>query len=315
MFSPRELSFFEKLFEMESGYVLDFSRDGLKNFIRDSVNLDVFTVDYLNYVKRRFGTDSMSNVLKYFWETEDFNKTLKLISDLVDYYESEYYGEENKVAEAKIILNRYYDSVKVKDDFSDEKRIIDLINEINHIINERQPVFALDKLHTLTHSIFRHICDSHNISYTKHVGIDSIFKKYVQFLEKNNFIEILNDVELLRKYVNHCKKRNIDIIVMKVMSQKKFSIALDDLEDTEILGYDCMAGDNVSYLIEVFEDDNIQSFDNIKKLLNQNGLLNSYEEVENFIQIRNELLQQGLNLEDYWEAIPVKLSLIDYNSI
>lgn len=102
---------------------------------------------------------------------------------------------------------------------------------------------------------------------------------------------------------------------MKVMSQKKFSIALDDLEDTEILGYDCMAGDNVSYLIEVFEDDNIQSFDNIKKLLNQNGLLNSYEEVENFIQIRNELLQQGLNLEDYWEAIPVKLSLIDYNSI
>ena len=43
--------------------------------------------------------------------------------------------------------------------------------------------------------------------------------------------------------------------------------------------------------------------------------INSYEEVENFIQIRNELLQQGLNLEDYWEAIPVKLSLIDYNSI
>lgn len=214
MFSPRELSFFEKLFEMESGYVLDFSRDGLKNFIRDSVNLDVFTVDYLNYVKRRFGTDSMSNVLKYFWETEDFNKTLKLISDLVDYYESEYYSEENKVAEAKIILNRYYDSVKVKDDFSDEKRIIDLINEINHIINERQPVFALDKLHTLTHIIFRQICDSHNISYTKHEGIDSIFKKYVQFLEKNNFIEskmsktIFRNIGTLLSQFNEIRNNN-----------------------------------------------------------------------------------------------------------
>ena len=106
---------------MEFGYVLDFSRDGLKNFIRDSVNLDVFTVDYLNHVKRRFGTDSMFNVLKYFWETKDFNKTLKLISALVDYCESEYYCDENKVDEARIILNRYYDSVKVKDDFSDEK--------------------------------------------------------------------------------------------------------------------------------------------------------------------------------------------------
>lgn len=41
MFSPRELSFFEKLFNMKSGYVLNFSRDELKNFIRDSVNLDV----------------------------------------------------------------------------------------------------------------------------------------------------------------------------------------------------------------------------------------------------------------------------------
>ena len=66
MFSPRELSFFEKLFNMESGYVLDFSRDGLKNFIRDSVNLDVFTVDYLNRVKKRYRTDSMANILNIF---------------------------------------------------------------------------------------------------------------------------------------------------------------------------------------------------------------------------------------------------------
>ena len=63
MFSPRELSFFENLFNMESGYVLDFSRDGLKNFIRDSVNLDVFTVEYSNQVKKRYRTDSMANTL------------------------------------------------------------------------------------------------------------------------------------------------------------------------------------------------------------------------------------------------------------
>ena len=189
MFSPRELSFFEKLFNMESGYVLDFSRDGLKNFIRDSVNLDVFTVDYLNQVKKRYRTDSMANTLKYFWETEDFSKTLKLISDLVDYYEFEYYGDENEVIEAKIILNRYYNPVKIKNDFSDEKRIIDLINEINYIIDERQPIFALVELHTLTHNIFRRLCDSHNISYTKTDGIDSLFKKYVQFLNQNNYIE------------------------------------------------------------------------------------------------------------------------------
>ena len=189
MFSPRELSFFEKLFNMESGHVLDFSRDGLKNFIRDSVNLDAFTLDYSNHVKKRFRTDSMANTLKYFWETEDFDKTLKLVSDLVDYYEYEYYGDENEVADAKIILNRYYSPVKIKNDYSDEKRIIDLINEINHIIDERQPIFAVDKLHTLTQFIFRQICDSHNITYKKTDGIDLLFKKYVQFLNQNNYIE------------------------------------------------------------------------------------------------------------------------------
>ena len=179
-------------------------------------------------------------------------------------------------------------------------------NTVFGIVDARGTVLASSSIKTCKHAkIEDYISELH----------EELTKLIEMAFEKNNFIEILNDVELLRKYVNHCKKRNIDIIVMKVMSQKKFSIALDDLEDTEILGYDCMAGDNVSYLIEVFEDDNIQSFDNIKKLLNQNGLLNSYEEVENFIQIRNELLQQGLNLEDYWEAIPVKLSLIDYKSI
>lgn len=188
MFSPRELSFFEKLFNMESGYVLDFSRDGLKNFIRDSVNLDVFTVDYLNQAKKRYRTDSMANTLKYFWETADFSKTLKLVSDLVNYYESEHYGDENEVSESKIILNRYYNPVKIKNDFSDKKRIIDLINEINYIIDERQPI-ALVELHTLTHNIFRRICDFHNISYTKTDGIDSLFKKYAKFLNHNNYVE------------------------------------------------------------------------------------------------------------------------------
>ena len=112
MFSPRELSFFEKLFNMESGHVLDFSRDGLKNFIRDSVNLDAFTLDYSNHVKKRFRTDSMANTLKYFWETEDFDKTLKLVSDLVDYYEFKdtiYFN--NKISNNKI--NKLYNAKEV----------------------------------------------------------------------------------------------------------------------------------------------------------------------------------------------------------
>ena len=73
--------------------------------------------------------------------------------------------------------------------FQTKKRIIDLINEINYIIDERQPIFALVELHTLTHNIFRRLCDSHDISYTKTDGIDSLFKKYTKFLNQNNYVE------------------------------------------------------------------------------------------------------------------------------
>ena len=73
-----------------------------------------------------------------------------------------------------------------------------------------------------------------------------------------------------------------------------------------------MAGDNVSYLTEVFtkDSDRFDVYKRFKDKLNLNGLLSTYEEVEEFIKGRNKLLQQGINLEDYWTPIPVKLSLV-----
>jgi hypothetical protein len=73
-----------------------------------------------------------------------------------------------------------------------------------------------------------------------------------------------------------------------------------------------MAGDSVSYLLEVHAENSneFESYESVKVKLNRNGLLNTYEEVEDFINKRNELLAQGINLEDYWEPVPVRLSLV-----
>lgn len=193
MFLPSELGFFEKLFEMENGFVLDFSKAGLNNFIRNSVNIDVNTRNYLNKVKKRYNSQSNANILRYFWENEDNNKTLKLMYDLIDYYEEngfvEYNEKEDEIIKAKIILNKYYNPTEIQNDTYGEKRIIDLIDEINFIIKERKPIFAVDKLHTLVHNILRNLCKSHNISFNKQDRIDELFRKYGKFLEKNNFIE------------------------------------------------------------------------------------------------------------------------------
>ena len=129
--------------------------------------------------------------------------------------------------------------------------------------------------------------------------------------ERNDYYEIITEVELLRRYVDHCRKLKIDIIIMKIMSNKDKFIADEDLNEIEILGYDCMAGDSVSYLIELHGGYNCESYNNLKNAVNSNGLLNTYDEVVDFIEKRNILLKQGVNLENYWEPVPVMLSIVE----
>lgn len=130
--------------------------------------------------------------------------------------------------------------------------------------------------------------------------------------DENNYIEIMRDVELVKRYVKHCEKLKIKVIIIKIMSSKDTSIADKDLNEIEVLGYDCMAGDSVSYLAEIHTKggDELEVYESIKVKLNSNGLLNNYEEVEDFIKKRNKLLEQGVNLENYWEPVPIRLSLV-----
>lgn len=190
MFLPYEFSFFEKLFEMESGYVLDFSNGTFNNFIRDSVGIDVYDDGYLRNVEKTQGSSSKANILRYFWRYESDEDIFKVVSDLVEYYEIVYYDcDDELLNKAKLILNNYSNKVIVTDEISSEKRIIDLIKDINKTIAEGKPIFALDRLHTLLQNILRNLCCSNNIPFDKFDGIDKLMKYYVNFLKENNFIE------------------------------------------------------------------------------------------------------------------------------
>ncbi len=166
----------------------------------------------------------------------------------------------------------------------------------------------------INHRVYRGIQSYHNWPLEREK--DSISKELTKvvdnYFDNNNYIEIMRDTKLLEQYVKHCKKIKIDVIIMKIMSCKNTFTTNEDLKEIEELGYDCMAGDNVSYLTEVFtkDSDRFDVYKRFKDKLNLNGLLSTYEEVEEFIKGRNKLLQQGINLEDYWTPIPVKLSLV-----
>ena len=105
----------------------------------------------------------------------------------------------------------------------------------------------------INHSAYRGVQSYHNWPLAREQ--DPVSKELTREIdhdfEKNGYGEILGDTELLKKYVAHCKDLKIEVVVMKIMSASDACTADEDLEEREELGYDCMAGDSVSYLVEV----------------------------------------------------------------
>ncbi len=71
----------EDLFEMETGYVLDFSNRTFRNFILGSVQIDIYDEKY------NYQSGSKANRLRRFLKEESNQVVGKLLSDLLDYWE------------------------------------------------------------------------------------------------------------------------------------------------------------------------------------------------------------------------------------
>lgn len=73
----------EKLFEMQGGYVLDFSNSKFQQFILNTFKIDIYSSKYTIY------GDSKAKRLRAFWDLENDNVVGKLISELIDVWETE----------------------------------------------------------------------------------------------------------------------------------------------------------------------------------------------------------------------------------
>lgn len=73
----------EKLFEMGSGYVLDFSNRTIQEFILSSTKADIWSDKYA------YGSGSKANRLRAFWEKEPDNLVGKLLSEMLEYWKTQ----------------------------------------------------------------------------------------------------------------------------------------------------------------------------------------------------------------------------------
>ena len=254
----REKLKLEKFFEMEGGYVLDFSNRTLSNFIFDTINLELYSDKFQD-----FG-DSKANRIRAIWSKENNFIVGKLILETLEYWREKKlmsYGEitrpeQNLFDECTKIGNRLKQDIIVEEievirEVEDDRDFSLLAKSIRESIENNEPEVALDRLHTYVFKFIRQLCESHDIEIKKEESLNALFGKYVKFIIKNGKIESLMTERIL-KYSIHVLESFNDI-----RNNRSFA------HDNEILNY------NESLLVFNNVTNSIKFIESVEEKINQ----------------------------------------------
>jgi hypothetical protein len=220
-FNKKEKNELEKLFDMHTGYVLDFSNRTFESFVLDSVGIDIYEEKY-----KKLGT-SKAKLLRAFWETESDHNIAQLTNDLIDRrieilereksykidFDDEYEMINQQINKCRQIVDSL-ESNEVIDAFNDLNRCDIkgsdaelLLKDIKKNVDNNDLELVLDRLHTYSVKYFRGLCDKHNISYDRSKPLNQVANQYIAFLNSNKYLEsemsktiMRNSVSLLHKY-------------------------------------------------------------------------------------------------------------------
>ncbi len=202
-FNRKDQISLEKLLEMESGYVLDFSNRTFETFISDSVNIEIYDNKYSKY------GDSKAKRLRCFWDIENNYRVKKLLNDLIDRkveveeakreWKSEWEDEVSIDLELIEKCRKIVDSIDDGDTIDTLKELEEcnvndssielLMKSIRDNIENQEPELALDRLHTYAVKYIRNLCDKYGISYDRNKPLHSCYGEYIKYLDKNKLIE------------------------------------------------------------------------------------------------------------------------------
>lgn len=185
----------EKLFEMSSGYVLDFSSRTLQEFVLDSADLDIYDEKY------SYASGSKANRLRAFWLKESNYNVVKLLDDLLEYYrttknlnrltmgyEDSLYAECLKIPK-RLKQEGIVENIDAIQPNVDDRDFSLLAKAIRESIAKNEPEAALDRLHTFVVRYIRELCDKHSIAYNKNTPLHSLFGGYIKYLRENKIVE------------------------------------------------------------------------------------------------------------------------------
>lgn len=199
----------EKFLEMGKGYVLNFSDRTLKEFILESIGVDIYEEKY------NYNSGSKANRLRALWKEESNYLISRLISDLLKYWkdnrllrdleitqnEQELYNECLNISE-RLKQNTPIENLDAIQANTDEKDFSLLAKLIRESIESNKPEAALDRLHTFVVKYFRQCCRKHSIHFEINDPLHSIFGKYVKYLEAEEVVQSTMSRRILKSAIS-----------------------------------------------------------------------------------------------------------------
>ena len=186
----------EKLFDMGTGYVIDFSNRTFYEFILENMGIEIYDSKY------DYASGSKANRLRALWQKESNYVVGQLLMKLLEYWMAKKENYYPKITPAEQVL--YDECVRIAERLlqdspvenldaiqppSDDKNFSLLAKSIKDSIRNNEPEAALDRLHTFVVKYVRQLCDKHGIEHDRNKPLHSLFGEYVKYLKQNNLIE------------------------------------------------------------------------------------------------------------------------------
>ena len=243
---------FEKLFGMDSGYVISFTNRTFSSFVADSVGLNIYDEKYNNQ------SGSKANRLRAFWEKESNATVGKLLLDLLDYWKEDLRIQDIEISpvEHKLYETCLTTAEKIKNDatvinspfisktFDEDANFIILSESIRENIEKNQLQLGIDRLHTFLMHFVRKLNDKYKIVYTEKIPLHSLFGAYLKHVKSSGIIESEMTERILRSSISILESFN------QVRNKKSFAHANKVLNYEECL----LIFNNICSLIHFVEN-------------------------------------------------------------
>ncbi|MHA3061089.1 hypothetical protein ACX1N5_02045, partial [Acinetobacter sp. ANC 4636] len=171
----------EKIFGMNSGYVLNFSDRTYADFFSD-LGIDI------NNLKYYVNGNSKAKRLRCFWDIEVDYIVARVLKALINWGVSEEClsdSNPNLISECEFICERLLNGETDLNELDNIAQVNNvtlelLISEMKSSLERGNPEAAIDRLHTFTTNFLKEICTKNNINIDRDKPLHSLMGEYIK---------------------------------------------------------------------------------------------------------------------------------------